>query len=137
MAFGNLDLDDILSVYWAGGKRRRWGRDAKGQGYGGRGRRMMSDLSQVVALFGSSKGEEDLREGWVEDVHGELFQVAVEGVGDKEVKDGSRQQGEGGAKGQAKQSREIVWTSLEVLELGECNVVEELNQELTGDVLLV
>ena len=98
---------------------------------------MMSDLFQVVALFSSSKGEEDLREGWVEDVHGELFQVAVEGVGDKEVKDGSRQQGEGGAKGQAKQSREIVWTSLEVLELGECNVVEELNQELTGDVLLV
>ena len=63
---------------------------------------MVSNLSQVVVLFGSGEGEENLREGGVEDVHGELLQVAVEGVGDEEVKDWSRQQGEGGAKGQAK-----------------------------------
>ena len=38
----------------------------------------------------------------MENVGGELLQVVVEGVGEEEVKDGSRQQGEGGAKGQAK-----------------------------------
>ena len=102
MAFSNLDLDDIVGVYWASGRRRGQGQDVKSQGYSGRGCRMMSDLSQVVALFSSSKGEEDLGEGWVEDVHGELFQVMVEGAGEKDVKDWSRQQGEGGVKGQAK-----------------------------------
>ena len=91
-------------------------------------------MSQVVTLFGSGEEEEDLGEGWVEDVCGELFQVAVEGVGDKEVKDGSGQQGEGGVKGQAKQSREIVRACSEVLELGKG---KELDQELTEDVLLV
>ena len=32
----------------------------KGQGYGGRGSGVMSDLSQIVVLFSSSEGEEDL-----------------------------------------------------------------------------
>ena len=98
---------------------------------------MMFNMSLVVALFSSGEGEADLNDGRVEDVHGELLQVAVEGVGDKEVKDGSRQQGEGGAKGQAKRNREIVRACSEVLELGEGDVVEDLDQELTGDVLLV
>ena len=40
-------------------------------------------------------------------------------------------------KGQAKQSREIVWACSEVLELGKGDMMEELDQELTGDVLLV
>ena len=102
MAFGNLDPDDIVGVCWASGRRRGWGQDVKGQGYGSRGCRMVFDLSQIVALFSSGKGEEDLRKGGMEDVRGEFLQVAVEGVGDKEVKDGSKQQGEGGAKGQAK-----------------------------------
>ena len=62
----------------------------------------MSDLSQVVTLFSSGEGEKDLSEGGVEDVCGELLQVAVKGVGEEEVKDWSGQQGEGGAKGQAK-----------------------------------
>ena len=60
---------------------------------------MMPDLFQVVVLFSSGEREKDLGEGRVEDVHGELFQVVVEGVGEEEVKDWSRQQGEGGAKG--------------------------------------
>ena len=94
-------------------------------------------MFQVAALFSSGEGEEDFSEGGVEDVHGELFQVVVEGVGEEEIKDWSRQQGEGGAKGQAKQSREIVWACLEMLELGKGNVMEELDQELTGNVLLV
>ena len=137
MAFDNLDSDDIVSVYWIGGRRGGWGRDVKGQGYGGRGYRMMSDLSQVFTLFSSGKGEKDLGEGGVESVHGKLLQAMVEGVGEEEVKDWSRQQGEGGAKGQAKQIREIVWTCLEMLELGEGNMMEELDQELTRDILLV
>ena len=62
---------------------------------------MVPDLSQVVALFGSGEGEKDLSEGRVEYVCGELLQVAVEGVGEEEVKDWSRQQGKGGVKGQA------------------------------------
>ena len=137
LTFGNLDPDNIVSVYWASGRRRGQGRDAKGQGYGGRECRMVSDLFQVVALFGLGEGEEDLGEGGVKDVHGKLLQVAVEGVGDEEVKDWSRQQGEGGAKGQAEQSREIVWACLEMLELGEGDMMEELDQKLTRDVLLV
>ena len=137
MTFGNLDPDDIVSVYWASGRRRGWGRGAKGQGYGGRGRRMVSNLSQVVVLFGSGEGEENLRKGRVEDVCGELLQVAVEGVGDEEVKDWSRQQGEGGAKGQAERSREIVQAHSEMLELGKGDVMEELDQKLTRDILLV
>ena len=40
-------------------------------------------------------------------------------------------------KGQAKQSREIIRACLEVLELGKGDMTEELDQELTGDVLLV
>ena len=102
MAFSDLDLNDIVGVYWAGDRRGGQGQDAKGQGYGGRGCRGLSDLSQVIMLFGLGEGEKDLGEGRMEDVHGELFQVVVEGVGEEEVKDWSRQQGEGGAKGQAK-----------------------------------
>ena len=52
-------------------------------------------------MFSSGEGEEDFCKSGVENVGGELLQVAVEGVGDKEVKDWSGQQGEGGAKGQA------------------------------------
>ena len=102
MAFGDLDPDDIIGVYWAGGRRGGWGQDAKGQGYGSRGCRMGPDLSQVVMLFSLGEGEKDLGDGRMEDAHGELFQVVVEGVGEEEVKDWSRQQGEGGVKGQAK-----------------------------------
>ena len=40
-------------------------------------------------------------------------------------------------KGQAERSREIVWAHSEVLELGEGDVMEELDQELARDVLLV
>ena len=98
---------------------------------------MVPNLSQVVALFGSGEGEKDLGEGGVEDVCGELFQVVVEEVGEEEVKDWSRQQGEGGVKGQAKRSREIIWACSEMLELGEGNVMKELDQELARDVLLV
>ena len=49
----------------------------------------MSDLSQVLMLFSLGEGEEDLREGQVKDVGGKLLQVAVERVGNKEVKDWS------------------------------------------------
>ena len=90
---------------------------------------MVSDLFQVVMLLSSGEGEEDLDEGRVEDVGGELFQVAVKGVGDEEVQDWSRQQGEGGVKGQAKQSRKIVWTCLEMLELCEGDMMEELDKD--------
>ena len=88
MAFSDLDPDDIVSVYRASGRRGGREQDAKGQGYGGRGGEG-SDLLQVVTLFGLGEGEEDFSEGGVEDVGGELLQVAVEGVGDKEVKDRS------------------------------------------------
>ena len=88
LAFGDLDPDDIVSVYWARGRRGGWGRDAKGQGYGGRGGKG-SDLFQVAVLFSLGEGEEDFCEGGMEDVGGELLQVAVEGVGDKEVEDRS------------------------------------------------
>ena len=109
----------------------------KGQGYGGRRREGLSDPFQVVSLFGLGEGEEDFRECGVEDVGGELLQVAVEGVGDEEVEDQSRQQGEGGAKGQAKWSRGVIWAHSEVLKLGKGDVMEELDQELARDVLLV
>ena len=88
LAFSDLDLDDIVSVYWASGRRGWQGRDVKGQGYGGRGGEG-SDLLQVATLFGSGEGEADFSEGGMEDVGGELLQVAVEGVGDKEVEDQS------------------------------------------------
>ena len=137
LAFSDLDSDDIVGVYWAGGRRGRRGQDAKGQGYGGGRCGVVSNLFQIVMLLSSGEGEEDFDEGGVENIGGKLFQVVVEEVGDKEVQDQSRQQGEGGAKGQAKRSREVVWTSSEMLELGEGDVMEELDQELTGDVLLV
>ena len=88
MAFGDLDLDDIVSVHWASGRRGGQGQDAKGQGYGNRGGKG-SDLLQVAVLFSSGEGEEDFSKGGMEDISGELFQVAVEGVGDKEVEDRS------------------------------------------------
>ena len=55
----------------------------KGQGNGGGGVGGLlnnSSLSTVVLLLSSSEGEVDLAESWVEDVAGELLQVAVEGV---------------------------------------------------------
>ena len=55
----------------------------------------------------------------------------------KQVKDWSGQEGEGGAKGQAKHSREIIQAHSEMLDLGEGNMVEKLDKELTGDVLLI
>ena len=58
-------------------------------------------------------------------------------MGDEEVQDWFRQQGEGGVKGQAKRSREIVWAHSEMLELDEGDVMEKLDKELAGDVLLV
>ena len=88
LAFSDLDLDDIVGVYWASGRRGGQGQDVKGQGYGGRGGKG-SNLFQVAALFSLGEGEEDFSEGRMEDVGGELCQVAVEGVGDKEVKDQS------------------------------------------------
>ena len=44
-------------------------------------------------------------ESWVEDDAGELFQVMVEGVGVKQFKDQSRQEGEGSVKWEAKDIR--------------------------------
>ena len=108
----------------------------KGQGHGDRGGKR-SNLFQVTLLLDPGEEEEDFGEGRVEDVGGELLQVVVEGVGDKEVEDWSWQQGEGGVKGQAKQSREVVWAGSEMLELGKGDVMEELDQKLTRDVLLV
>ena len=46
-------------------------------------------MFQVAPLLGLGEGEEDFSEGRVEDVGGELLQIAVEGVGDKEVEDRS------------------------------------------------
>ena len=43
-------------------------------------------MFQVAVLLGLGEGEEDFSESRMEDVGGELLQVAVEGVGDKEVK---------------------------------------------------
>ena len=62
-------------------------------------------LSTVVLLLSSSEGEVDLVKSWVEDVAGELLQVAVEGVGVKQLEDWSRQEGEGGVKWEAKDVR--------------------------------
>ena len=59
-------------------------------------------LVQVEMLFSSGEGEEDLAEDWVEDVIWEFLQVVVEEVDVKQLKDQSRQEGEGGAKGHAK-----------------------------------
>ena len=101
LALSDLDLDDIIGVYWASGRRGGWGCDVKGQGYSNRGG-AMSDLFQVETLFSLGEGEEDFSKCGVEDVGGELLQVSVEGVGDEEVEDQSRQQGEGGVKGQVK-----------------------------------
>ena len=74
----------------------------EGQGNcGRRGGVSLSNLFQVKALFGSGEGEEDLSEDWIENASWELPQVVVEGVDVKQVKDWSRQEGEGDAKGQA------------------------------------
>ena len=89
MALSDLDSNDILRIYWIGRRRRRWGQDAKGQEYSGWGCKRMSNLFQVLTLFSLGEGEEDLGEGWVKDTGGKLLQVAVEGVGDKEVEDWS------------------------------------------------
>ena len=40
-----------------------------------------------LALFSSGEREEDLSEGGMEILDGELLQVVVEGVGDEEVED--------------------------------------------------
>ena len=80
-----------------------WGQEGEGQGYSGRRcGGSLSDLLQVVVLFDLDEGEEDFDEDRVEDICGKLLQVVVEGVGDEEVEDWSRQQREGGVKGQAK-----------------------------------
>ena len=55
----------------------------------------------------------------------------------KQVEDWFRQEEEGDAKGQAKCSREVVWTHSEMLDLGKGNVMEELDKELASDILLV
>ena len=94
-------------------------------------------LSTVVLLFCFSEEEVDLVESWVEDVAGKLFQVAVEGVGVKQFKDRSRQEKEGGAKWEAKDIRWVIWAGLEMLDLCECDVMEELDKELAGHVSLV
>ena len=49
----------------------------------------------------------------------------------------SRQEGEGGAKWKTKDVRYVVRAGSEVLDLCECNVMEELNRELAGDVSLI
>ena len=58
-----------------------------------------------MLLFCLSEGEIDLVEGGVEDVTRELLQVTVEGVGVKQLKDWSRQEGEGSVKWEAKDVR--------------------------------
>ena len=59
----------------------------------------------IVLLFGSGEGEVDLSEGGVKDFAWELLQVAVEGIGMEQFKDGSRQEGEGSAKRESKYVR--------------------------------
>ena len=66
---------------------------------------MDSSLSAVVLLLGSREGEVDLLERWVEDLARELLQVALEGMGMEEFKDGSHEEGEGGTKRKAKAAR--------------------------------
>ena len=58
-----------------------------------------------MLLLGSGEGEVDLSEGWVEDFAWELLQVAVEGMGVEQFKDGSRQEREGGAQWESKYVR--------------------------------
>ena len=55
-----------------------------------------------MLLLCSSEGLVDLSKGWVKDFARELLQEAVEGMGVEEFKDWSRQEGEGGAKWEAK-----------------------------------
>ena len=43
-----------------------------------------------MLLLSSGEGEVDLLEGWVKDFARELLQVAVEGMGVEQFKDGSR-----------------------------------------------
>ena len=140
LSFGDLDSNDIFLIYgWGHGGSGMWG-DLKGQGNGNRGVGGLLpsfNLVQVETLFSSSEEEEDLMEGKVEDVTWELLQVVVEGVGVKQFEDQSRQEGEGGAKGQAKQIGYVIWACFEVLDLGKGNMMEELNKDLTGDILLV
>ena len=59
----------------------------KGQGYCGRRCGVSSNLFQILALFPSDEREEDLSEGGMESLDGELLQIVVEGVGDEEVED--------------------------------------------------
>ena len=80
--------------------------EGQGNGGGGVGGLLNNpSLSMVVLLFCLSKGEIDLMEGRVEDVTRELLQVMVEGVGVKQLKDWSRQEGEDSAKWEAKDVR--------------------------------
>ena len=58
-----------------------------------------------MLLLGSGEGEVELLEGWVEDFAWELLQVAVEGMGVEQFKDGSGQEREGGAKRESKYVR--------------------------------
>ena len=66
---------------------------------------MDSGLSAVVLLLGSREGEVDLLERRVEDFTREFLQVALEGMGMEEFKDGSHEEGEGGMKREAKAAR--------------------------------
>ena len=138
LSFGDLNLNDIVILYGWG---HRWGgiwREPKGKGDGSRRDGiLLFDFLQVEILFCLNEEEEDLKKDGVENVGWELLQVVVEGVGVKQVEDQSRQEGEGGAKGQAKHSREIVWAHSEMLELGKGDVMEKLNEELAGNVLLI
>ena len=76
----------------------------KGEGKGS-GRGNDSCLSAIMLLFSSGEGEVDLSEGWVKDFAWELLQVAVEGMGVEQFKDGSGQEREGGAKRKSKYVR--------------------------------
>ena len=66
---------------------------------------MEAHLSLVVLLLGSKEGEIDLLEHWKQDFTRELLQVAVEGVGVEQFKDGSHEEGEGSVKWEAKVAR--------------------------------
>ena len=58
-----------------------------------------------MSLLVSRESAVDLYECGVEDLAGELFQVTLEGMGVEELEDGSHQEGEGGAKREAKAAR--------------------------------
>ena len=58
-------------------------------------------------------------------------------MGMKQIEDQSRQEKEGGAKGQAKCNREVIWACSEVLDLDKGNMMEKLDKELASDVLLI